>query len=253
MFSIALYTHSDYFDILPIQLEYFDKLVANKIYLLSNELYQGCKYKTLLYDSTTPYATRLLKSLEQIEDEYIILTHENDVLIQFNPLFIEDIIQIMSTNKIDSVELKHDARGGDPIPINSEISLVKKIEYFYNVQPTLWRRERLLILLNKFGEKPYRTIEGGDVQNYMRENYKTYTLSCKDRLRSIWYELPIGYCYLHLTSRLMLLPCRRENNLDSFVQEQHEYIFTKYLQSSTRRIQDHLYSYDNSLVNLSKE
>jgi hypothetical protein len=255
MFSIVIYTHSDYFDILPIQLEYFDKLVAKlsdkNIYLLSNEPFTDCKYKTLLYDQATPYATRLCSGLEQINEEYIIFTHENDVLVRFNESFIEDIIQAMAKHGIDSVELKHDTRGSGAIPIHADVSLLKKIEYFYNVQPTLWKRESLIQILRAFPAKPYRAIEGDDLQKYMVENYKTYTLSCKDRFRSIWYELPAGYCYLHLTSRLMLLPCRKENNLHPEIQAEHEQIFARYLQNSTRSIQDHIYAYDNSLVDAS--
>jgi hypothetical protein len=257
MFSIVIYTHSDYFDILPIQLEYFDKLV-NKlsdktVYLLSNEPFPECKYKTLLYDQTTPYATRLRTGLEEINDEYIVFTHENDVLVRFNESFIEDIIQAMAKHGIDSVELKHDTRGSDPIPINTETSMVKKTEYFYNVQPTLWKREQLLQVLRQFPEKAYRTIEHDDLQSYMRENYKTYTLLCSEKIKSIWYELPAGYCYLHMTSRLMLLPCIKKNNLHPEIQAEHEQIFLRHLQYSTRSIQDHLYAYDNSLVESTKE
>lgn len=250
MFSILIYTHSDYFDILPIQLEYFEKLEAN-VYLLSNEAY-SCPYKTILYDSAKPYASRLITGIEQINDDYIIVTHENDILIRFNEDFIKDIIRVMQ-DEIDSVEVKHDPRGSGAIPVNAETSILKKTEYFYNVQPTIWKRERLLQMLRTFPERVYRTIEHDDVQKYMAENYRTYTLSCKNPIQSIWHKLPPEYCYLHLTSRLMLLPCKKENNLHAAAQEEHEYIFTKYLATSKRKIQNSLYAYDNSLVETTKE
>lgn len=250
MFSIVIYTHSDYFDILPIQLDYFDTIVPSTIpvYLLSNKQFPACKYKTILYEDLKPYASRLLTGIEQIPDEYIIITHENDVIIRFSPEFIEQIIQVMRDHDIDSVELKHDARGSGPLPINAETSMVKKTEYFYNVQPTVWKRDRLLQFLRAFPDKLYRTIEHDDTQKYMADNYKTYTLLCNNRIQSIWYELPVEYCYLHLTARLMLLPCTRMSGLHPEAQKEHDTIYLKYLHDSTRKIQSNLKGFDDSLV-----
>jgi hypothetical protein len=250
MFSFVVYTHSDYFDILPIQLEYVKKVLGTTypLYVFSNSNFPGCEYPTILYDDQLPYASRILSCLHVVTTDYVVVMHENDIILSMNSEVICSLPNIMSSHNIDSVTLKHEPRGSAPVPVIPELSLVAKYEYFFCVQPTLWNKSRLIELFSTFPDKIYRKIEDDDVQAYMVKHYKAYALCSTKSIPTVWYNVAPEYKFIHLTSRLLLLPCSKRNNLDPYIQSQHEYIFTKYLSSSKRGIQRSLHSYENSVA-----
>jgi hypothetical protein len=250
MISFVVYTHSDYFDIFPIQLEYLKKVIDTKypIYVISNSNFSNCKYPIILYDSSLPYASRILSCLNVIPTEYVVVTHENDIILSINNEFISSLPNIMCSHAIDCITLKNESRGTEPISLTPNLSLVKKYDYFFCVQPTLWNKSRLIKVLSTFPDKMYRRIEDNDVQSYMVEHYKSYALLSRNPLATIWYNVAPEYVFIHLTSRLLLLPCLKTNNLDSYIQIEHEYMFAKYLSKSKRGLQNNLYSFDNSAV-----
>ena len=243
-FSIAIYTHSDFFDILPIQIDYFLKhsFQGSKVYLFSDKPYAS-PFENILYDDTLPYASRLLHCIAKVSSSHILILHENDALILYDGSVMNTLIEKMTEHGIDSLEMKHGSNSSDPITVNEDISIGKKWEYFFCVQPTIWNRERLSALLDKFRDKSYRLIEQDDVQTYVRETYRTYITVHRNPLKSIWYRVPPYFCFLHLTSRLLLLPCSPANRLDPIVQGHHEQIFDRYLRDSKRKTQPTLYSF----------
>ena len=249
MLNIIIYTHSDYFDILPIQLAYFKRNVQGAhVSVLTDKPYPECEYPQIIYDPTLPYAGRLLSGLKGVSVDYIILIHENDILCRFNMVFIQELIETMNRCRIDVIDLKHDFHGTDKIYVSDDVSLVKKWTYYYCVQPSLWRVTALREILTQFPEKTYRNIEEEDLQKYVAERYNTRSLNSTKPVQSMWYKLAPQFCYIHMTSRLLLLPCIRKNGLESFLQEEHEKIFADFLNDSQRDMQDSIYSYDNTMV-----
>lgn len=249
MLDIAIYTHSDYFDILPIQLAYFKKVVTDaRVTLFTNKIYEGCEYTQILYDDGLPYAGRLLSCISQMTSTHLLLTHENDIVCTFDSNMLESLVAKMDECAIDTIDLKHEPFGSHPIYVTDEISLVKKFNYFYCVQPSLWRRSTLQTILTKYSDRGYRQIEGDDVQKYMVETWNVRGLRATTSIQSIWYRVSPYYAFLHLTSRLLLLPCRENNGLHPFLQIEHEHIFSQYLVHSTRGKQETLYSFDNRMV-----
>lgn len=251
MLDIAIYTHSDYFDILPIQLAYFKKAVTEaRVILFTNKLYEGCDYTQILYEDRLPYAGRLLSCISQLSSTYFLLTHENDILCRVDSNTLENLIATMDEYCIDTIDLKHTSFGSHPIHVTDELSLVKKADYFYCVQPSLWRRSSLQTILTKYSDRGYRQIEKDDVQEYMRETWHVRGLCATDSIQTIWYRVSPSYVFLHLTSRLLLLPCTEKNGLDPSLQREHEHIFSEYLSEATRGKQETLYSFDNRMVEL---
>ena len=251
MLDIAIYTHSDYFDILPIQLDYFKKVVTGaRVTLFTNKLYEGCEHTQIIYDDSLPYAGRLLSCIGQISSKYILLTHENDIVCRFDSIMIEELVTNMDEYAIDTIDLKHEPFGSHPIYITDEISLVKKFNYFYCVQPSLWRLSSLHAILTKYSDRGYRQIEGDDVQEYMVNTWNVRGLVATDSIQSIWYRVSPCYAFLHLTSRLLLLPCSEENMLEPSLQLEHEHIFSRYLSNSTRGKQETIYSFDDRMLAL---
>ena len=242
--SIAIYTHSDFFDILPIQIDYFSKhsFQGSKVYLFSDKPYES-PFENVVYDDTLPYASRLLHCIGKVDSSHILVIHENDVLIRYDGSVMNTLVETMVKNGIDSLEMKHGSKSSDPITVNQDISIGKKWEYFFCVQPTIWNTERLSALLDKFRDRSYRLIEQDDVQAYVSEKYRSYITVHRNPLQSMWYRVPPYFCFLHLTSRLLLLPCKASNGFDPIVQGHHEQIFDRYLRDSVREIQPTIYSY----------
>lgn len=252
--DILIYTHSDYFDILPVQLYYFSKLFQDNsnIFLCTNKEVD-CVYTRVLYDDTLPYASRILSCIQQIQtnNTYILIIHENDALIRFDQLFIDILLNKMKEHTVDSLELKQGVSNIDLIEVNDMIYLTHKgkwCDYKYSVQPTIWYKPSFIHLLSKFHDKTYRTIECDDVHNYVRDNLKAYSIYDTQSIQTMWYHVSNHFVFLHLTSRLLLLPCSKNNGLEPFIQDEHEYIYNNFLSNTTREKQPTMHSYLSHMV-----
>jgi hypothetical protein len=249
MLTIAIYTHSDYFDILPVQLAYFNKVVTGAtVTLFTNIPYPECEYQQILYDDSLPYAGRLLSCISQLSSTYFLLTHENDIVCAYDPSFLEGLVAKMEEHGIDTIDLKHESQGSDPIHFTDEVALVKKAHYFYCVQPSLWKRSSLEAILTKYSDRGYRQIEQDDVQKYMVETWNVRGIVATNSIQTIWYRVSPYYAFIHLTSRLLLLPCKEENGLEASLHKEHQEIFAKYFTPSARGVQETIYSFDNRMV-----
>lgn len=248
--DILIYTHSDYFDILPVQLYYFSKLFHdNSNIVLCTDKEVDCIYTRVLYDDTLPYASRILSCIQQIQtnNTHILIIHENDALIRFDKLFIYILLNKIKEHAIDSLELKQGTSNIDfKIDISDDIYLSYKdtlCHYKYSVEPTIWYKASFTQLLSKFHDKTYRTIECDDVHNYVRDNLKAYSIYDNQSIQTMWYRVSKHFVFLHLTSRLLLLPCSKNNDLDPFIQDEHEYIYNNFLSNTNREKQPHIHSY----------
>ena len=271
--AICIYTHSTYFDILKIHLDYANTLYKDSpynIYIFSDIPYTSgggmfkkgrsivkrrrikrmskkqkggqnntqLKYKTILYDNNKPYFSRLIDCLQQVESDYIIITHDYDVVIRFNREIINPLVESMKTNNIDSIELLNKGKQAE-ISVYKTLSISKKEDdgYTYNVQPRLWRKKSALDIYSKFPNSPYATCEVGEIQEYIKNNQKTYTMSDTISVRSTrYYFYSPFFCFIHLTGGSKLIPCTKENNLEPFIQEEHEKIYNKYFKNSKREV-----------------
>ena len=251
---IAIYTHSDYFDILQIQLDYFQRNLKDspvKIYVFSNKVYDSCIYETLLYDDSLPYASRLLQCLEKIQCEYMLIIHDNDILLKYNQEIIDSCVFVMKEYTIDSLELKqfqYKTPLCELIILTETLFLNRKTQGFiYSVQPTIWKTSRFKQVLSQFPDKTYRNIECDEVNSYILENCKVYNLADSLYIQSIFYQVSEFFVFIHITFRNCLILCDKDNNLHETIQTEHENIYNTYLVKNTSR---KFYSYEDSCLEL---
>lgn len=272
MVCICIYSHSDYFDILQIQLDYVKSILQNvpcQVYLFLNKPYtmsggrrrtkrsryrsrksykkkmrggQQLPFKTILYDETAPYFTRLLSCIKQIDATHFILTHDNDILIKFDIDTINKIVESMKINAIDSLRLQHDPENQLEIKINDTVSMSKLRDndmYSFNVQPRIWSKDSAIALYSTFPDKQYigTSSEGFDVLAYAKEHQKNYILFDAMPIQSARkFICSSCYCYIHLTSAGKLILYSKDNPVDPIVKAEQEKIYEKYLKSSKRGI-----------------
>jgi len=203
-------------------------------------------YKTILYHDNTPYFSRLTKCIEQVDSEYIIFTHEKDILISFDKEAVNKLVDTMKSNNIDSIELVNRGDRAE-IPIKDTLSIVKKTgDYVFNVQPRLWLRTSALNLFSKFPENHYSSnnekhAETEEIQNYIRNNQNTYTLFDPDSVKqSMRSSCSKKYFYINLISSSQIVyfteDFLKKHNLDRSIQEERKKIFDKYFTNSKREI-----------------
>jgi hypothetical protein len=253
---IIIYSHSDVFDVLKIQLEYFSKLFSNTtqdIYLFSNTPYPPdtstdikLKYKTILYDDNNPYFTRLLSCIRQIDSPYFIITHENDILLKFDKDIINKLVNQMEENKIDSINLQHkdnytklvnetEDKYKPEIKISETLYISKMTDdrFTFCVQPRIWKKESAINLFSALPHKPYFvSSENHDVQSYVLKNQITYIIYS---INSIGKHTTLPeYSFLHITIGGKFMSCKKNDNLDEYAQTEFNNICNKYIKNGKR-------------------
>jgi len=150
--TIVLYTHTDVKDIWPIFFGQTDKYLSNykKIILVNkNDEDIPNNYETILYDNSKNYIDRLLETLNQINDQFIIFHHED--------MFLYDEPDTDTINKLtdyitnDKPFIRLMRGGGGVGQSHSELPFLKmmnnSIEYIFAIQPTIWKTSKFIELL----------------------------------------------------------------------------------------------------------
>lgn len=229
----VIYSHSSYSDILNIQNEYIKNITEQKI-LLIDKLDPNIKYnfdKIIYYDDKLNYTKRLYNCLKQIENiKYIILIHDNDILIKKSDVDLNKLIGLMNINNIDRLDLQDKRDSNKKIKFSDEINLVKNEDiryYIYNVNPCIYRLEKFIELCNTF-DYSYRDVEEY-VQTYTLENLNTYYLNSTKKINGGYFVVTNIFMYLHITHSGYLMPSNNdENHLNSFLQTHYEQILSTY-------------------------
>jgi hypothetical protein len=243
LIPIIIYSHSDVFDVLKIQLEYFTKLFSNTqqdIYLLSNIPYtdSNIKYTTILYNDKDPYFTRLLSCINQINSEHFIITHESDILINFDKDVIEKLVNVMKEKKIDSINLQHIDGNTPEIKVSETlyISKMKGLNYIFCVQPRIWNRESAIKLFSSLPNKSYKSSENVNTQKYMQTNQNTYITHSTNKIilpGNVLKTIP-EYYYIHITRNGKFMMCKKYDDVNPNIQTDFDRICNVYIKNSER-------------------
>jgi hypothetical protein len=221
----VFYTHTDYADIMDVQIG-MTKHIKNK-YLLVNanneEKYKDFE-KVIIYNDELPYSQRLLTLLNQIDDEFILFMHDNDIFIEADDMILNKCIELMKLSNLDRVDFQI---GGPMFKEHHtliEIDECKKYYlsrntnpncYIYNVNPSIWRVSILKNILNTFSMHGYRDIENPEVQKYCVDNdFKIYKLMGDSSMYSTPFTILPFFQFIHITHKGKLLPID-DNRLDS--------------------------------------
>ena len=238
-----------------IQLDYFKKLFNNSdqdIYLLSNTPYNyisdtnnnNFKYKTILYDDTLPYFSRLLHCIQQIDSPYFIITHENDILIKFDKDAIYKMVDMMKNKHIDSINIQHpkvnpDTNYTPEIQITDTLFISKMKDndkYIFCVQPRIWNKESAIKLFSNYTNKTYKNSENDNVQQYMKTQQNTYITYSNNYMIALFPgDIIPEYCYLHITTQSLFFEYDKDSKIDPVLKEEHKIIFDKYIKNGNRK------------------
>ncbi len=221
--NYIVYSHTDYLPILKIQTEY-NKGLGHRTLFINAGLNPNteievmdviCQYDRIVYyDDSKPYATRLLECLSSISDEYFILLHDFDILLNVNTHAMDTFHRFLSDNKFDRIDLKHTPNLQSSMIVdvglkqnNNLVYLVRAEDphdYIYNVNPSIWRRESLVEMLSNFPDSNYRDIEC-HVQKFCTK-YNVFKMHCASFLNCGWFLCLEIFKYLHITHHGQVLP-----------------------------------------------
>ena len=216
---LVCYSHSEYSDVLQVQSDFLQSVPYQKVVLLDKPT-QLPFNRTILYDDTLSFSKKVYTTVSQLNDEYILFYHDNDIILHVNITDIEKMITIMKEQNIDRIDLKHYSPDTPGIVIrstyefnnNTSVCLYDtstRFEFIYNVQPSLWKRTALLDIMNKF-DCTYREIEGA-VQDYCRETKNMAFLLTQTPIPNGYMSVTLSYIFIHITTYGHLMPIQPIN------------------------------------------
>lgn len=257
MINLFIYSHTDYLDVLKIQTDYTDSikdkiLFINKNNLDNNHIYSKYK-KVIFYDDSIPYSRRIIECLTQIDDEYILLCHDIDIILNFNQELINQFYNFLKYHNFDRIDLKHfeshhsdlvyccdDIKNylswsvTDNVISDNKLYLMKQNDpskYIYNVNPSIWKRESILDIMYNFPNKDYRSIEGFDVQNFSTK-YNIFKIYTTKKIQTGHFNCIDGFVFFHISHSGKFVPLKNYETVygQSYfkVQEEYENIVKKY-------------------------
>jgi hypothetical protein len=231
MLNFVIYGHTDYLDVLQIQTDYSDT-IKNKILFINKNnfnlesIYE--KYnKVIFYDDSKSYPQRLSECLNQINDVYVLLCHDIDILINVNEKLISELHNFLVHNNFDRIDLKHSSslnstlfyQCTNPMDFNTwestdryhnddKLYLIRQTnpsDYIYNVNPSIWKRETLLEIMNSFPHKNYRTIEDIDVQIFTQK-YTIFKMFSQEKKQCGHFDCINDFMFFHITHNGSFVP-----------------------------------------------
>jgi len=237
MINYIIYGNTDYLDVLNIQTDYMFgskhlTLFINKNDKDLSQIYK--KYdKVIFYDEKDTYPNRISSCLKQIDYEYFLFSHDIDILLNVDDKIIKDFHDFLIHYDFDRVDLKYcDKINDDSLLIKYEsgknigdwnrdvvykniddgIYLIKQDDvnnYIYNVNPSIWKKESMFSIMEKFKEKNYRTIEDLDVQMYSKK-YTVFKLYSKNFFNCGYFKCLNLYKFLHISHSGKFLPLNKD-------------------------------------------
>jgi hypothetical protein len=206
--TYLIYTHTDYADVLDINLrnhmKYFSQMPISicindaswlkKTYdgqIQFQEIYQ--------YDDSLTFAARMKDILSHIKTPYILFNQEINVIVDYPSRgLIDKIVSFMDEGQIDQVRLSDS--GIQNIIRNDQMFHPITGGFFMSVISAVWRTSSIQILYERFRDRTYRTIEEGDSQYFVASNFKNYYISSSlDIEHPPLHSLSYHYPNIHVT------------------------------------------------------
>jgi hypothetical protein len=153
LLPIVVYTHTDMKD---VWIPFFGQL---KKYMPDNEVYvcvnrddeMLADYNRVIYDETKSYTEKLAESLEQINEEIFLFTHEDMILFDKpNYEYLKKYYSYVKDRKVDSIKLIYAGDGG--IKAECDETLVLNDFSKFSIQPTIIRKDILLQIASNVGK-----------------------------------------------------------------------------------------------------
>lgn len=235
--TTVVYSHTEFLDILEIQLDYIQNL-NNKVLLINESDLDISKItnkfdRVIKYNDSLPYTGRI-RCLSELEEEVILFFHDIDILLSVDLTILTRLKEIMLLRDIDRIDLQYNDDFNNKL--NEEIridddkggfSLLHQTNgYVYNVNPSLWKLTALIDVMSAFPDASYRNIELV-AQNYCASNFKFFKLNSTSHLNCGYFRCLYFFVFLHIThgGKLLSLDSHR---LDSNIRNTYRSIFDRY-------------------------
>jgi len=240
--NYMIYSHSTFIDILKIQIDYISGNGHLTLCIDKNDLDLEHIYNkfdnVVFYDSNQTYGQKLLSCIKQVDHEYILLMHDIDILYDIDKTKVLELQNFLIENKYDRVDfqLAYDFDSTHYDTINDDdLYLIKSSNtdtrnkgYIYNVNPSIWKRETLETILDKFSHLDYRTIEQDSVQEFSSQ-FNIFKLYSKVRYNCGYFTCLAPFKYLHIThSRVLFNPNTLPTEDSKDVIDEYNKIIKKY-------------------------
>jgi len=233
--NYVIYSHSSFLDVLNIQLDYIQG--KGHLTLFIDENNHDLKHiynkfdKVVFYDSNLTYGNKMLNCLNQIDYEYFIFIHDNDILYYVDNQKMLEFIDFLKINNYDRVdfqlaydfnrELSHTIEDDGLYLIKSSNTDTTANGYIYNVNPSIWKLETLKKIMQTYSHRDYRTIEHPEVQEFCLQ-FNIFKLYSKQQYNCGYFICLEPFKYLHITHSQHYL------NLGSLPKESYKDIEEEY-------------------------
>lgn len=239
MINYVIYGNTDYLDVLNIQTDYAQGKGHLTLFINENNLDLKSLYEkyddVIFYNNDDTYAVRVLNCLKKINYDYILFIHDIDIILNSDNTTLTKLFEFLRTNNFDRVDLKYcnkitpttklikinnfdnvdkwETFYGNVIDeLDESKFLIEQSDisnFIYNVNPSIWRRDSFIDLLNNFKHKNYRTIEEIDVQIYSR-NLKVFKMFSNKKLNCGYFQCLDSFVFLHISHSGRLLPLNKD-------------------------------------------
>lgn len=215
-YTILVHTNSSYSYLWPIINDYIKKYNFKKILAYDtvpeNTTLPDCFDKYIQYDSSQIFSTRLVPILQKIQEEYVFLIYDVDIIINIDESALNTYIEIMKENNIDRVCCAVFNGNGqihkDTYALcNLNLPLITASNHFVpaDCTPAIWKRISFITFLIQFPNQTYASLElKQNIINYCKTKILCYGIQYTPNLQ-ILYNRGLTYSnklsFLHITTK----------------------------------------------------
>ena len=203
--------------------------------------------KVLFYEESDSYDKRLAVALEAVSTKYVILIHDNDLIIEFDNLLFTRLVTAIEKNNIDRCMFGVVSRESHDVVSVSETDAICKTNdlscpYFmlpFDVGPSVWNVASLKAALAVVPNTQYRDIESSLIQDYCKKKLNMYGFLTNRFMPSVYVvgrPFYPNFQFLHIfTRRKLMYPQMYMDQMDNLVK-----IIESYPAIGKREVLDHL-------------
>ena len=209
--TLVIKTHSDYSYLWPIIDDYIENIKLKKL-LFHNKTENLPKNfdQYIEYDDKKIYMERLNHLTDSVKEDYILLIHDIDIIINLDENLLERYFLFMKEEKVDCLNLhisvgKEILEKEDLVICNLKFPNKSNHASPYDVSPSVWKKVSLKKMTENFSYLSYRDGENDkNLQNFIREHISYFCIDKKSNIN-------INYCrnlcfskefnFLHITTQ----------------------------------------------------
>ena len=187
----------------------------NILVCVDNLMGYSFNHKTFIYDSNLNYVRRLIQILNNVNDEYIMLFSDVDVILNINNDVLNVYKEMMIENNLDRISFGVFNKSKEILEKDSfiltSINNITDNHFFtpYDYAPSLYKRTSLLRLCESFPDETYPSFETNDnVQKFVNDNFKFYGLQKSEKINLVYHRgfvFSSDLNFLHITVKGKLL------------------------------------------------